>query len=444
MEIIEFKALPDNLILPLTSIQAKLKIPNWHSALQSKGKKFIDKKGNTNYTFVLNGFKTETIEKNNIYFDNLIIKHSKKEGISYFIVRYHPEKNWLRESKDFQHFNGRLSFYGLKGNPLGTSKLKNGESITDSQNTKSGHGCALYVYPGVTVCSNLYHSDGTSNGYSCLTSYEYKISCGSGGGVDSYPDISYDDPTNPDGGGSGSTGGSTYGDDPDGLDEVDGGFVPELPEKEEKINTDELNNPCVEGIIEELLKKDMTLTGDLTHISQYILDLFNNSSDNSLYFESSQLGKNSEGNDINATTTPYLDGWKINLDTDLLSDGTKLSIGKTIIHESVHAWIRLILKEDRTSDIVKDLNLIYQKFQNQDNRLNLTQHEFMGQYVNVFAISLSVFDNHRQPMDYYISLSWGGLETSTTYSQLPNKNEIQKIIADERFNKVDAKGTPCP
>ncbi|MBE7641492.1 hypothetical protein GUB10_14220 [Salegentibacter sp. BLCTC] len=214
--------------------------------------------------------------------------------------------------------------------------------------------------------------------------------------------------------------------------------------EEDKIDTEKLNNPCVVGIIEELLKKDITLSGDLSHISQYILELFKNSSSNSLYFESSQLGLDSNGNQINAQTTPYLDGWKINLDTDLLADATKLSIAKTIIHETTHAWINYTLQENRTSDMVTDLNLIYQRFKNQNRAFNLTQHEFMGQYVEVFSNSLSVYDNHRFSKDYYVNLSWGGLETSTSYSQLNNQNEIQNIIRNERFNKTDAKSTPCP
>ncbi|MGG8498164.1 hypothetical protein ACQY1Q_17320 [Tenacibaculum sp. TC6] len=48
-------------------------------------------------------------------------------------------------------------------------------------------------------------------------------------------------------------------------------------------------------------------------------------------------------------------------------------------------------------------------------------------------------------MDYYTAMSWGGLESSETYKALDQnkKDEIQKIINNERYAKNDAKSTKC-
>lgn len=67
-----------------------------------------------------------------------------------------------------------------------------------------------------------------------------------------------------------------------------------------------------------------------------------------------------------------------------------------------------------------------------------------GQFVETIAYSLAAYDSHRQSIEYYTKLSWGGLETSSAYEQLENKSETQNIILNERFNKNNAKGTPCP
>ncbi len=61
------------------------------------------------------------------------------------------------------------------------------------------------------------------------------------------------------------------------------------------------------------------------------------------------------------------------------------------------------------------------------------------------AISLAVWDNYSKPMDYYKKLSWGGLETSTVYGAktTKEKQEIQNIIQNERFNRSGALGKKC-
>ena len=67
----------------------------------------------------------------------------------------------------------------------------------------------------------------------------------------------------------------------------------------------------------------------------------------------------------------------------------------------------------------------------------------MSQYVEALSHSLAAYDNHKQSDEYYNMLSWGGLETSTAYSSLANKTEIQNAINNERYGKSNAKGEKC-
>ncbi len=83
--------------------------------------------------------------------------------------------------------------------------------------------------------------------------------------------------------------------------------------------------------------------------------------------------------------------------------------------------------------------MYYDKY---ENKSNLSQHEFMSQFVDALANSLSVYDSHKQDYEYYKALSWAGLETSENYEELENKTEIQNIIRNERFNE-NAKGSKC-
>jgi hypothetical protein len=226
-----------------------------------------------------------------------------------------------------------------------------------------------------------------------------------------------------------------------------GKFVNGVCVEEDKIITDNLNNPCVVNILKELQKKDTknAIVPDLTgvsHLSQTILDLFDTSTNDNLTFEIKQLGSTSAG-ERNAQTTNVTGGWKITLDTDLVKNGTQLFMAKTLIHESMHAFIKYNLKTNRTSNLATDLNALYQKFKSQNNSSNLTHHEFMSQYVEALSYSLAAYDNHQQPNVYYKMLSWGGLETSTVYQALSNKTEIQNAINNERYGKSNAKGKKC-
>ncbi len=204
---------------------------------------------------------------------------------------------------------------------------------------------------------------------------------------------------------------------------------------------DNTKNPCVSNIINILKRKDIrgTLVPDLTkksHLSQSIIAIFNSSRKYHLTYSIGQLDHLGQG--VNANTATY----KVTLDVDMVKEATQLSIARTIIHESLHAFFHYTLKTKFESPISI---LLMEYFRKNYNKGNLTEHQFMTQYVEAIAYSLSAYDGHRQNFEYYKSLSWGGLEATNAYKSIPinKRNKIQTIIPNERFAKRAAKSIKC-
>jgi hypothetical protein len=211
-------------------------------------------------------------------------------------------------------------------------------------------------------------------------------------------------------------------------------------------------NNCVKSIIIQLSEKDKHYSvipsinsQGLSHISSIVLNLFNSSSKYRLEFTVGQLGTDAAGNEKSGSTSAIISngitvGWQIKIDSDLVNNGTQLAIAKTIIHEGMHAYTGYILKEQKTSELYSDIIAIWNK-NNSDP--NLTQHIFMSQFVEVYANSLAAWDNHKQTIDYYKLLSWGGLEKSEAYGKQTNQTQIQQAINNERYGYSNATGTKC-
>lgn len=93
--------------------------------------------------------------------------------------------------------------------------------------------------------------------------------------------------------------------------------------------------------------------------------------------------------------------------------------------------------------MVVSLQKLHLKYSQSNNSSNLTQHEFISQYVDALANSLAVWDNRTQDLDYYKKLAWAGLESSDAYKAQKNKTEIQKAILAEQTANSNSKGRKC-
>lgn len=205
----------------------------------------------------------------------------------------------------------------------------------------------------------------------------------------------------------------------------------------------ETGSPCVGDIIDALQEKDLNgaLVPDLQgkeHLSQIVLDLFGKCSNYDLIVNIAELGSGLNGGDVNGKTNGIN---SITLDDDLIDDATRLSIAKVLIHESLHLYMNWIIRKAPNSDMTKDLKTYFERF----NNSNLTHHQYMQDYVEALAYSLSAYDNHRLSMDYYEAMSWGGLESSDTYQGFDQdkKDAIQEIIKNERYDRNGAQSTQC-
>lgn len=123
------------------------------------------------------------------------------------------------------------------------------------------------------------------------------------------------------------------------------------------------------------------------------------------------------------------------MDDDYLSNATQLSIARTVIHESVHAFIGFSLNLNRTTDLASDLSQYRMQLLTSGNNYsqaeldNLTTHNFMAQYVEAIGHSLSVWGNRVQDEDYYNNLAWSGdMLNSDSFKKLPlaKRKKIEK------------------
>jgi hypothetical protein len=246
-----------------------------------------------------------------------------------------------------------------------------------------------------------------------------------------------------------------------------------LTEGEEHI-INRLTNKCAKNIFTELengifedhpLKPEveiLAINTDKLNFSQEILHLVANSNNTNLTIQ------NGTTTGSNASTI----GTNITLNNNYLSNATKLSIVRTMIHESIHAYLNAYyfsypdFKDKSFRDKLRKYAI--------DNRysdMNRFQHEFMGQYVNAIGISLYEWDKEygsgkgnnyvTKPddllgWDYYRSMAFGGLyyldssgniqETDSFKTLVPiqtDRDNIKKIIKNEQDGNNDSKGDKC-
>ena len=213
-------------------------------------------------------------------------------------------------------------------------------------------------------------------------------------------------------------------------------------------------NPCVGRILKKLQEKDLKkltvpniggLSGT-SHLSEGILRLFDKMDNLDLIFEIDEAGTNK-----NATTrvragfgAPTI---VITLDEEFVKNATQLGIARTIIHESVHAFLLYATGKYSTSETAEILKVYREKY---DNSLDIAHHKYMTQFAEAIGKSLSVWDNNQLGEEYYNNLAWsGGMITSEEFDEL--KTDQQNAIKDaneaegnaNQKSKTNAKGKRC-
>ncbi|MDZ4151608.1 hypothetical protein, partial [Methylicorpusculum sp.] len=249
------------------------------------------------------------------------------------------------------------------------------------------------------------------------------------------------------------------------------GILPPKGTTEEVVNEEEqvvnnLTNECAKEIFsnlreenfqEDFLKPEILLPSDKIFLtfSQSILKLFNE-----LEFIKYTV-QNGTLDGLAGQTGPFERGILTTISDSYLQNATKLSIARTMIHESVHAYI-LYKNSSLDFDFRQSIEL-FGKENGYDIKVdpNRFHHEFMGQYINAMAYSLLQWDKKfgsggNLGWEYYHAMAFGGLffkdssgnliETDSFKELVPNSLDRKKIInilKNEEQGNSSSKGIKC-
>ncbi len=197
------------------------------------------------------------------------------------------------------------------------------------------------------------------------------------------------------------------------------------------------NNVYVDlGDMPDFVKEELNLSGQ-------VMEIFNNSDKYHLNFKVEFIPPNSQGEILNAKTHPRHNPitqeifFDITLNTNYVSSATDLAIARTIIHESLHAYISYRYHTELFSSLSTSLrHLLSQNGNNQ----NTAQHILMAQnFVGNVARSLESWDDSSlSDSNYYDYLSWsGGMISTPAFNTLPltfQQNSINANLAEETTN----------
>ncbi len=233
-----------------------------------------------------------------------------------------------------------------------------------------------------------------------------------------------------------------------------------------------LTDTCAKAIFTELenglymdhpIKPEVQISRlDTLNFSESILQIFTDSKKfNYTIINGSTNGSNastdfpiynSQNNTYNIITT---------INDNYLLNATKLSIARTMIHESVHGYLIYQQRGNPDRSLYNSLKKYGEDNGYSTSGANRLHHEFMSQYVDAMAYSLYEWDRKygsggNLGWSYYKSMGYGGLyfedssgnitETDSFKSLVPDSQKrlnIRNIILAEQNGNNDAKGTKC-
>ncbi|MHA7129560.1 hypothetical protein [Algoriphagus namhaensis] len=232
---------------------------------------------------------------------------------------------------------------------------------------------------------------------------------------------------------------------------------PTIPLPKTIIN--QLTNPCATETFKQLSKGSRNLT-DLTGLGGIdifpgMLDLFEQGGKFDYRIQNSNNTGGANGftkrvNGINVIT----------LNDDYLDRATTLSVARTIIHETVHAYLleHTLDRDLRLNYNIYDLLVTY--FEKYERNWNDAHHAAMPDFILGMAVSLYNWDKKFGPtggtlgFDYYYKMSFGGLINPSNPTELINEakplipsgtswSQINQILNREANGSNKASGTPC-
>lgn len=227
-----------------------------------------------------------------------------------------------------------------------------------------------------------------------------------------------------------------------------------------------MQNPCAKILFENLssisLNNIPSLNFASLNITQLVLNLFKQSEKFDYIVKE---GKDFKPGESAITKFPQLNAAGVyeiitEFNPGYFNNATKLSITRTMAHESIHAYL---MYEQRNNPFEDPYDAIRNySISHGITDANILHHEFMPAYIEAMALSLYQWDKNygdggNHGWQYYKDLAWGGLThhkdnndqlflTEAFKANFPNSNDrnrVLNIVSNEATNSQFAKGTPC-
>jgi len=194
---------------------------------------------------------------------------------------------------------------------------------------------------------------------------------------------------------------------------------------------DSLLKPCMQTIMADL--KNLTqgvgqiVTKFAGNVPGYNWEIKDGVLNNNQNASTSQQYNSSTGT---VTTT---------FDSNKFGNASDLSVARTMLHETVHAYLVTFFKNDPLIASKSYAQLLQDYYQFED--ANFAHHQEMARsFVNDLALALQEFGNNRgynNSLQFYEDLAWGGLQGTTYFSSLSqtDKNRIIDVVLIELTGK---------
>lgn len=418
-----------------------------HSRINSEGvsvqvdeilKVIQDDSSHYTYTFGL--------QNHSAGFSNLILEETPDGNYLAFILTYE-----FKGAFDLLNYSGRILRLDLDGNALGELAFQDGELITGSDS----HAKAMQASTCLT---------GATKHEECMEWGTYKNALGTQetclrkalvitleyGDCSSYTPAQPDEPVPTFGGGttiSGPRTGSSGSTQPADIDSGTGikpipGYKPSkpvvvIPERWEDQIDDTSLKPCMKTILSDLKNLKNGSIGQIIQKFSGDTPGYNwQVKDSTLQGQTGSTSPPAKYNKEKQTITTKFDSqaWK---------NATDLSWARTILHESIHAYLSVYFATNRKG-LTSSYPQMVQDWGKFNNWESVHHEEFARSLVNEIANSLEEFGKTKGydlPHQFYEDMSWGGLQDTNTFTSLPeaDKTRIRNTNIKE-LTKQDLNG----
>jgi len=223
----------------------------------------------------------------------------------------------------------------------------------------------------------------------------------------------------------------------DGLiytyDAASGSWMGEL--WDDKIDNNKLK-PCMQKVLDNIKKLSAGKIADIIQKFAGVDPKYNWEVKDGTLPTNENANTSQQYNSTLGTVTTTFDASKF-------TNATDLSIARTIMHESIHAFLVVYFKTDPQSASKSYSQLLEDYYQLQD--ANATHHiEMTRSFINDIAASLQEYgisQGYSLDTQFYQDMSWGGLTSTPAFQALSqtDQDRINKVILTEQTGK-DSQG----